>query len=181
MPYSFESTFLYSDLSTRFEVAESHTIFRERVPKRCMWGRGSCIFRCGLLSRDAFANLRPSLRRIEIATLASFRHASDPPFDEPSPRRPPPLGVGSELRAHHLAMIFTSPASLLPMMVASWCSHLAMSSPRCGSSSREVIWRCALPFGPSSPRNEVPLRRPHPRCTSSLWERGSSFDAPHSP
>jgi len=74
----------------------------------------------------------------------------------------------------------TSLASLLPMVVASWCSHLAMSSPRCGSSSREVIWRCALPFGPSSPRNEILFRAPHPRCTSSLWERGSSFDAPHS-
>jgi hypothetical protein len=83
VPYSFESTFLYSDLSTRFEVAESHAIFRERVPKRCMWGRGSCIFRCLLLSRDSFANLRPSLRRIEAALSTSFRPAFDPPCDEP--------------------------------------------------------------------------------------------------
>jgi len=56
----------------------------------------------------------------------------------------------------------TSLASLLPMLVASRCSHLAMSSPRCGTSSREVIWRCALPFGPSSPRNEISFWKTSP-------------------
>jgi hypothetical protein len=52
VPYSFESFFLYSGLSTRFEVAESHTV---PFGGDDMRGRGSCIFRCWLLSRDAFA------------------------------------------------------------------------------------------------------------------------------
>jgi hypothetical protein len=56
VPYSFESFFLYSDLSTRFEVAESSYFVLRSM--RC---RGSCIFRCLLLSRDVFASFAPTL------------------------------------------------------------------------------------------------------------------------
>lgn len=60
------------------------------------------------------------------------------------------IGWALRLGPHHLSTTPSSQKSLLPMVVASKCSHLAMSSPRCGSSCREVIWRWALPFGPSS-------------------------------
>jgi hypothetical protein len=131
VPYSFESSVLYSGLSTRFEAAESHSLFRG------MRGRGSCIFRCLLLSRDAFASSTRPCGHSKSRLLASFR--------------------------------------------------LATASTHSGGE-RHLRW--ALPFGPSSPRDAITLRRPHPRCTSSFTdelvlrrshpgERASSCDDPH--
>jgi hypothetical protein len=94
---------------------------------------------------------------------------------------PPPHWVGSRAGLHRLSTMRSLPASLLPMVVASKCSHLAMSSPRCGSSCREVIWRWALPFGPSRTSQCDPLLEDHTRdARHPLRKRVSSCDDSHS-
>lgn len=168
MPYSFESSALYSGLSTRFEAAESHSLFRG------MRGRGSCIFRCWLLSRDAFASsTRPC--GLSKSRLSASSRLSTAPTHSGGDRH---LSVRSTFWAEltsqcdHLAA--TSPAMHVilsrtsfvlrrsPFSVSSpsdgltsSCSHLAMSSRRddaetcsenCASPPRDLLKTCS-PFG----------------------------------
>lgn len=124
VPYSFESFFLYSGLSTRFEVAESHT-----VP---FWG--------GRYAGSRFVHL--SMLALEPRCFRSFAHPRGC-FEEarlafdPLPRRHRLATLPSRRGPHRLLWV-GSPVGF---------DRLATISPRCAShravrsSCDEVVFR----------------------------------------
>lgn len=150
MPYSFESSVLYSGLSTRFEAAESHSLFRG------MRGRGSCIFRCWLLSRDAFASSTRPCGFSKSRLLASSRLSTAPTHSGGDRHLPGALYL---LGRAHLRM--RSPCgdrtrdARHPLRTSSSCDA---PIPRTSFVLRRSSFRVSSTFRWGSPRRVLTLR-----------------------
>lgn len=115
VPYSFESFFLYSGLSARFEVAESHALLFEgrhagsRLVHLAMHALEPRCFRSFAHPRGCFEEARLAFDPLS---------ASAPSCDVTFTARPPPVSSGG---------------------LAFWFDRLATISPRCESSGGAVV------------------------------------------
>lgn len=92
------------------------------------------------------------------------------------------IGWARELGPHRLSTMPSSPASLLPMVVASKCSHLAMSSLAAGHRAERSSGGALYLLGRAAPRNEILFWKTSPAMNVILdGKQFSPCDDPRSP